>query len=142
MPLQPSPRPHTISSLVEAVLYSTIFGAPILMTRLACSITSDSRHPALIVPVLAPPSQTSMRAPGRRYEDPSTLTTVASAHRSPLLFASSNASTNARTSFTVVALLTGLPQKSLCHKEAPKAQIGSADFLSFWCLFVAKDMLL
>src|SRR5215210_3997925 len=99
MPLQPSPKLQAISSLVVAVLYSTSFVAPILMTRLACSITSDSRHPALIVPVLIPPSQTSIRAPGLRYEDPSTLTTVARAHRSPLLFASSNASTNARTSF-------------------------------------------
>jgi hypothetical protein len=99
MPLQPSPRPHAISSPVEAVSYSTSFTAPFLMTRSACSTTSPSRHPALIVPVLAPPSRTSIRAPGRRYEEPSTLTTVASAQRSPALFAASNASINARTSF-------------------------------------------
>src|SRR3712207_7287193 len=63
------------------------------------SATSTSRHPPLIVPVLAPPSQTSIRAPGRRYEDPSTLTTVASALRSRLDIAASNASTKALTSF-------------------------------------------
>jgi hypothetical protein len=31
-----------------------------------------------------------------------------------------------------------LPQSLFCHKEAQKAQIGSAAFLGFWCLFAAK----
>jgi hypothetical protein len=66
MPLQPSPSPQAISSPVEAVLYSTSFATPVRRTRFACSMTSLSRHPALIVPVLIPDSQTSIRAPGRR----------------------------------------------------------------------------
>src|SRR5918997_168202 len=119
MPLQPSPSPQAISSLVDAVSYSTSFAAPCAITRFACSTTSASRHPALIVPVLAPPSQTSIRAPGRRYEEPSTLTTVASAHRSPLVFAASNASTKARTSFIVRAPSQQLIRRNRQLADAP-----------------------
>src|ERR671919_713601 len=76
MPLQPNPKPQIISSLVEVVSYSTSFVRFVVMTCCACSMTSLSRQPALIVPTLAPLSRTNIRAPGRRYAEPSTLTTV------------------------------------------------------------------
>src|SRR5687767_12466499 len=85
------------------------------MTRFECSITSFSRHPALIVPVVFPLSEINIRAPGRRYDDPSTLTIVASAHRSSAATASSNASTNARTSF--IRSLGSLQQFVRCDRK-------------------------
>src|SRR3712207_20956 len=129
MPLQPSPRPQAISSLVEAVSYSTSFAEPLAMTRFACSTTSASKHPALMVPVLAPPSQTSIRAPGRRYEEPSTLTTVASAQRCPRAFASLNASTMARTSFIAHAPSQQLVRRDrqVAHAPARGVEDGVGD---------------
>src|SRR5688572_24474668 len=89
------------------------------MTRFACSTTSLSKHPALIVPVLEPPSRTSIRAPGRLYEEPSTLTTVASAQRSPARVAASNASTKAFTSFISSPPLQQLVRRDGQLADAP-----------------------
>src|SRR5437588_6808233 len=53
------------------------------MTCRASSCTSPSRQPPLILPMSSPPSRTRRRAPGRRYVEPRTATTVARAIFSP-----------------------------------------------------------
>ena len=54
-------------------------GVPLAMTPRPRRATSRSRHPPLTPPHVRPSSAMSMRAPGRRYDDPATATTVASA---------------------------------------------------------------
>jgi len=70
------------------------------MTTRAMSATSPSRHPPLMLPIGAPSSGTSKRAPGRRYVDPRTATIVANAIRSPFSDSDSIAASTSAISLT------------------------------------------
>ena len=66
----------------------------------ASRAASSSRQPPLMRPIGAPSSGTSSRAPGRRYDEPRTETTVASATRAPRAWCSAAALSSASISLT------------------------------------------
>src|SRR5690606_30871065 len=75
-------------------------GASISIARRASRAASSSRQPPLISPIGRPLAGTSSRAPGRRYEEPRTDTTVASAIGSPRAARSAAASRRSSVSLT------------------------------------------
>src|SRR5215218_7392797 len=75
------------------------FGSPLLRTSCASSKTAPSTQPPLTEPASSPPLETAIVAPIGRGAEPSTLTTVAIATRSP---ASRQVSISGSKSFTTV----------------------------------------
>src|SRR5690606_29433123 len=74
---------------------------------------SPSRHPPLMLPTHRPSSVISMRAPGLRYDEPLTFTTVASAALDLLKSILAYSATIALNSFILLHLLFSLANLSL-----------------------------
>ena len=81
-PRQPRPIPHSSSPSAEWSMV-TSSGTSSASAARASRAASSSRQPPLMRPIGAPCSGTRSRAPGRRYDEPRTETTVASATRAP-----------------------------------------------------------
>src|SRR3990170_1272225 len=102
-PPHPRPIPHSSSPSAEwSIVTST--GASSSSASRAKRAASSSRQPPLINPTGAPCSGTSSRARGRRYDEPRTDTTVASATRSPRARAPAAAARTASISLTWATL--------------------------------------
>ena len=83
-PRQPRPRPHSSSPSAEWSIVTSI-GRSVASASRASRAASSSRHPPLMRPIGEPSCGTRRRAPGRRYDDPRTVTDRRQRHRDAAL---------------------------------------------------------